>query len=126
MKGFDEYENYIDEFYGESEGEIKNLKFNEKLTKTSKKLDILNEDIFDFDIDTIKIIETAEKIKEARGFKIELTFFLGAGISILGLYGFLGLRLGYRFILASQIILMAMMPWVIVPIAVKRKRGSEI
>lgn len=126
MKGFDEYENYIDEFYGESEGEIKNQGQHEKLTKTSKKLDILNEDIFDFDIDTMEIIEKAEKIKETRYFKIELALFLGAGISILGLYGFLGLRLGYRFILTSQIILMAMMPWVIVPIAIKRKRGSEI
>lgn len=124
MKRFDEHEGeYIDGFYGESEGEMKP---SNQYVKFIEKLDILSKDIYNFDIDTMRIIEMAEGIKEGRRYKIELALFLGVGISILLLYGFLGLRIGYTFVLNSQIVLMTMIPWIIVPIAIKRRRGSEV
>lgn len=130
MKGFDEQEGKsIDEFYGESKEENKslnqNIDFDKKLEQTSEKLDILNEDIFDFHIDTLDIIEKADGIREGKRFKIEISLFLSTGLLILCLYGFLGLNLGYKFILSSQVVLMFIIPWVIVPISVKRRR-SEI
>jgi hypothetical protein len=131
MKAFEEQQNkYIDELYGESGKETKpsnqQIEFNEKFERVSEKLDILNEDIYNFDIDTIGIIGAVDRIKDGRKFKREFVRFLGTAVPILGLYGFLGLRYGYRVILISQIIIMAVIPWIIVPIAIKRRGGSEI
>jgi hypothetical protein len=131
MKSFDEQEGkYLDQFYGESETESKSsnekTEFAKKLKLTSEKLEVLNMDTINFHIDIMGIVERADEIRRVKRLKIELALFLITGLLILGFYGFLGLRLGYKFILTSQIVLMFIIPWVIVPITIKRRKGSEI
>ena len=130
MMGFeDREEKLIDEFYGETEDKKLSYQYSqfvEKLERASEKLDVLNEDIFNFEIDTMGIIQIADDIKEGKRAKKELGLFLGAAVSILGLYGVVGLALGYKFLITSQIVLVSIMPWIVVPIAIKRRGGSEI
>ncbi len=52
------------------------LEFKSKLNSTTKKMDVLNEDIFDFDIDTLSIIEQGEAIRENRKDKTEFILFI--------------------------------------------------
>jgi hypothetical protein len=129
MKDFENREEkIIDEFYGESVDKklsYQYSEFGEKLERVSERLDVLNEDIFNFEIDTMGIIKMADDIKEGKRAKKELGLFIGTAIAVLGLYGFVGLTFGYKFLIISQGILMTLMPWIIVPIAIKRRGGSE-
>lgn len=134
MKNSDKIKNsLIDEFYNESqEKTYKNteysevdLEFKSVLNSTAKKMDVLNENIFDFDIDTLSIIEQGECIKENRKNKKEFILFILSSIIILSLCAIAIIKLGPKLLIMSQIIIVTLVPWIVIPVlAIKRRRGE--
>lgn len=123
----------IDEFYGEdidkSDESIKSsneyIKFNEKVKAAAEKLELLDESNQDFDIDVFSIIDKAEGIKEKKKSRIEFVLFIVTASIILSIYMFAGIYLGVKVIMISQIVIITLMPWCLIPAAVvKQKRGD--
>ena len=123
----------IDEFYGEdidtSDESIKSsneyINFNEKLKTSAKKLEVLDDNTKDFTIDIFSIIDKAEGIKEKKKSRTEFVFFIITASIILSIYMFAGIHLGVKVIMISQIVIITLMPWCLIPAAVaKHKRGD--
>jgi len=135
MKDSDKIENsLIDEFYNEGKKKVdKNAKysvgykdFKNKLNFTSVKMDVLNEDIFDFDIDTLSIIEQGEYIRENRKSKKEFILFILSSITILFLCSIAIISIGPKILIISQVIIVTLAPWIIIPVLAIKKKGSEV
>ena len=135
MKDSDKIKNsLIDEFYNETqEKTYKNtvysdveLEFKSVLNSTAKKMDVLNEDIFNFDIDTLSIIEQGEYIKENRKAKSEFILFILSSIIILSLCTIAIIIVGPKILIISQMIIVTLAPWIIIPVLAMKKRGSEV
>ncbi len=124
----------IDDFYNEEHDEIEDdiikdhefIEFNEKLNLLEEKLDLVENETYDFDIDTLDIIEKAESINEKRKIKKELILFSAVAAVVLFLYSAATLKLGIRFLAISQGIVVALIPWIVIPIAILNRKGSEI
>lgn len=123
----------IDEFYGEttdtSDESIKSsneyIKFEEKLKSSAKKLEILDDSKQDFAVDIFAIIEKAEGIKEKKKSRAEFVLFMITASILLSVYMLSGIYLGVKVIVISQIVIMLLMPWCLIPAAVaKSKRGD--
>ena len=104
MKDSDKIKNsLIDEFYNEAQEKVdKNAEYSDeyrefksKLNSTSEKMDVLNEDIFDFDIDTLSIIEQGEYIRENSKTKKEFILFILSSFIILSLYAIAIIKIGF-------------------------------
>jgi hypothetical protein len=123
----------IEAFYSESkDGFDKNLKHSEefieytkKLQSTADKLDILNEDMMDFEIDTLSIIAQADTVKEKDRHRVEFGLFIIIALVVLSAYITAGFIFGMQALIISQVILITLMPWIVVPIAVKRAKRGE-
>ena len=135
MKDSDKIKNsLIDEFYNEAQEELnKNEKYSDeyrefknKLNFTVKKMDVLNEDIFDFEIDTLSIIEQGEYIKENKKAKNEFILFILSSLIILSLFAIATIKLGPKVLIVSQIIIVTIAPWIIIPVLSIKRRGSEV
>ncbi|MCB2288280.1 DUF5345 family protein [Clostridium sp. CS001] len=132
MKNLDKIKNsLIDEFYNEGEGD-KNLMHNEiasefksKLNSTSNKMDLLNEDMFDFSIDTLSIIEKGQNIREKGKAKKEFMLFILTSIIILSIFSMAIIRIGPKIFIISQIVIITLAPWIVIPALLIKKRGSE-
>jgi len=124
----------IDEFYNESQEKISpntvhceaDLEFKSVLNSTAKKMDILNEDMFDFDIDTLSIIEQGECIREHKKANIEFILFILSSFTMLAVYALLIIKLGPKILIISQIFIVIIAPWIIIPISFFKRRGSEV
>jgi hypothetical protein len=134
MKDSDKIKNsLIDEFYNEPQEKISesivyseaDLEFKSKLNLTSNRMDVLNEDIFDFDIDTLSIIEQGEHIRENRKSKKEFILFILSAITFLSLSAIAIIKIGPNLLIISQIIIVTIAPWIVIPALVMKKRGSE-
>ena len=88
-------------------------------------MDVLNEDIFDFGIDTLSIIEQGEHIRENRKCKKEFILFILSSIIILSLSAISIIKIGSNLLIISQIIIVTIAPWIVIPALVMKKRGSE-
>ena len=80
----------IDDFYNEKKDKNINAEneckeFKGKLNLYQEKLNLLNEDIFEFDINTLSIIEKAECIKKNKKYKREFILFILIAFFILSL-----------------------------------------
>jgi len=135
MKDFDKIENsLIDEFYNEATKNIDNkLKYSDeaseyrsKLNFAITKIDVLNEDIFDFPIDTLSIIEQGELIRENRKENKEFILFILSSFIILSLYAMAIIKIDSKILIISQIFIVIIAPWIIIPISVSKRRGSEV
>lgn len=135
MKDFDKIKNVlIDEFYNEAQEKVdKNeeysdgyKEFKSTLNSTAKKMDVLNQDIFDFDIDTLSIIDQGECIRENRKARKEFILFILSSFIILSVYAIAIISLGYKILIISQIFIVIILPWIIIPISAIKKRGSEV
>ena len=135
MKDSDKIKNsLIDEFYNEAQEKVdKNkiysdeyIEFKSKLNSVSEKMDVLKEDIFDFDIDTLRIIEQGEYIKENKKAKSEFILFILSSTIILSLYVIAIIIVGPKILIISQILIVTLTPWIIIPILAIKKRGSEV
>ncbi|HEY8890649.1 MAG TPA: hypothetical protein VIM70_10370 [Clostridium sp.] len=135
MKDFDKIENsLIDEFYNEATKNIDNkLKYSDeaseyrsKLSSAITKIDVLNEDIFDFPIDTLSIIEQGELIRENRKENKEFILFILSSFIILSLYAMAILKIDSKILIISQILIVIIAPWIIIPISVSKRKRSEV
>ena len=135
MKRSDKAKNsLIDEFYNEYQEKLSkstvysesDLEFKSVLNSTAKKMDVLKEDMFDFDIDTLNIIEKGEYITETRKAKKEFILFILSSIIILSLCSIAIIKIGPKILIISQIIIITIAPWIIIPVLTLKKRGSEI
>lgn len=135
MKDSDKIKNsLIDEFYNENHENVdKNTKYNDEysefksvLHSNKEKMDVLNEELFDFDIDTLSIIEKGEFIKENSKANKEFTLFILLSSIILSLYVIAIIKIDSRILIISQIIIVIIAPWIIIPISVIKRRGSEV
>lgn len=124
----------IDDFYNEEHEKIEEaiikdnefIEFNEKLNLLEEKLSLVEKETYDFDINTLDIIEKAESINEKRKIKKELILFSTVAAAVLFLYSAATLKLGIRFLAISQGIAVALIPWIVIPIAILNRKGSEI
>ncbi|MBZ9687258.1 hypothetical protein G9F72_013070 [Clostridium estertheticum] len=135
MKDSDKIKNsIIDEFYNEAQGEVdKNTEYSDeyrefksKLNATREKMNVVNKDIFDFDIDTLSIIEQGEYIRENSKNKKEFILFILSSTIILSLCAIAILKMGPKLLIISQIIIVTLAPWIIIPVIAIKKRGSEV
>ena len=135
MKNSDKIKNsLIDEFYNEAQETVdKNAEcsdeyqeFKSKLNGVAKKMNVLNEDIFDFDIDILSIIDQGEYIRENSKNKKEFILFILASTLILSLCTIAILRMGPKILIISQSIMVTLAPWIIIPVIAIKKRGSEV
>ncbi|MGH4119619.1 hypothetical protein [Clostridium sp.] len=124
----------IDEFYNESQEEASqntlnceaDLEFKSVLNSTAKKMDVLNEDIFDFNIDTLSIIEQGECIRESKKNKKEFILFILSSVIILSLCSIAIIKIGPKLLIISQMFIISIVPWIIIPVLAIKKRGSEV
>lgn len=135
MKDSDKIKNsLIDEFYNEAQVKAdKNLeysdeytKFKRKLNLTVKKIDVLNEDIFDFNIDTLNIIEQGQCIREKRKAKKEFSMFILSSFIVLSLYAIAIIKIDSNILIISQSLIIIIIPWIIIPILIIKRKGSEV
>lgn len=135
MKDSDKIKNsLIDEFYNEDQEKVdQSLKYSDeytefksKLNSTVKKMDVLNEDIFDLNIDTLSIIEQGECIRENRKAKKEFILFILSSFVILSLCAIVIIKMGPKILIISQIFIVIFTPWVIIPALVIKRRESEV
>jgi len=125
---------FIDEFYNEVQEKVdKNTKnrdeaseFKSKLNSTVKKMNVLNEDIFDFQIDTLSIIEQGTHIRENIKTKKEFVLFILSSFIILSLYAIAIIKVDSKILIISQIFIVIIAPWIIIPILAFKRRGSEV
>ena len=89
-------------------------------------MDVLNEDIFDFHIDTLKIIEQGESILQNRRAKKEFLMFILSAFILLSLYAVSIIKIGSKILIISQITFIIIAPWLIILISVIRRKGSEV
>lgn len=134
MKDSDKIKNsLIDEFYNEVHDNVdKNIKYSDEykefksvINSTAKKMDVLNEDIFDFDIDTLSIIEQGECIRENGKAKKEFILFILTSFIILSVYAIATIFIGAKLLIISQILIITIIPWIIIPVLAIKRRGSE-
>ncbi|MBU3217676.1 hypothetical protein LL033_22495 [Clostridium estertheticum] len=123
----------INEFYNENQKNVDKdikysdeaLEFKNKLNSTAIKMDVLNEDIFDFNIDTLGIIEKGESIKESRKTSKEFILFILSSFIIVSLYAIAIIKIDYRILTISQVFIAIIAPCIIIPISVARRKESE-
>ncbi|MBW9153761.1 hypothetical protein [Clostridium estertheticum] len=123
----------INEFYNENQKNVDKdikysdeaLEFKNKLNSTAIKMDVLNEDIFDFNIDTLGIIEKGESIKESRKTSKEFILFILSSFIIVSLYAIAIIKIDYRILIISQVFIAIIAPCIIIPISVARRKESE-
>ena len=135
MKDFDKIEDsLIDEFYNEEYEKVdKNLEYSDKYTKfksklssTGEKMAVLNEDTFDFDIDTLGIIEQGEYIRENRKAKKEFLMFILSSFIILSLYVASIIKMGAKILIISQIVIIILAPSIIILSLIAKRRRREV
>ncbi|MGH4122399.1 MAG: hypothetical protein ACREV6_05665 [Clostridium sp.] len=123
----------IDEFYNEEQEKVSRktmdsyeiAEFKSKLNSISEKMDVLNDDVFDFDIDTLSIIEQGECIKENSKNKKEFFLFILLSTIILSLGAIAIIKTGPKILIISQIIIVTIAPWIIIPVLVIKRKRSE-
>ena len=134
MKDSDKIKNsLIDEFYHEAQGKIDKKaeysdeyrEFKTKLNSVGEKMDIVNEHEFDFNIDTLNIIEQGMNIREKRKAKKELILFVLLSTIILSFYTIGIIILGFKILILSQIFIVTIVPWIIIPVLVIKRKESE-
>jgi hypothetical protein len=124
----------INEFYKEGHDKADEIlsysdeitEFKSKLVSTSNKMNVLNDDVFDFDFDTLSIIEQGEYIRGNRKAKTEFILFVLVSFIILTLYSLAIIKIGPKLLIISQIIIVMIIPWIGMTAMVIKRNGSEI
>ncbi|APC40512.1 hypothetical protein [Clostridium estertheticum] len=101
------------------------LDFKNKLNSAAIKMNVLNDDIFDFNIDTLGIIEKGDSIKEIRTASKEFILFILSSFIIVSLYAIAIIKIDYRILIISQIFIAIIAPCIIIPISVAKRKESE-
>lgn len=99
--------------------------FAEQLSQTMEKIDVLDEGFFDFEIDTLSIIEQGTQIRESKSALKEFALFLLFAIAFLALLTVVVVQLGMTVWMIVQLVMIVIVPWLIIPVlALKRKAGE--
>lgn len=143
MNGYDKTKNslqnkvensLINEFYNEDyekmDGELgssdETFEFRSKLNSASAKISVLDDNIFDLDIDILSIIEQGESIRENKKANKEFILFILTSFIILSLYAIAIIKIDSNILIISQIFIVIIIPWIgLAAMAIKRQ-GSEI
>ncbi|WP_026883993.1 hypothetical protein [Clostridium akagii] len=100
-------------------------KFENKIDSTLEKMDLANSVDFNFDIDTLNIIQTAVQIQTKRNSIKENIFFLMSSILILSLLSIIFIKFGIKFLIYFQLFLIFIMPWSLIPLSKHALRRNE-
>jgi len=127
----------IDAYYQES---VQTSKLNEKLklesflaekttnklVQLNEKLKILDEEVVDFEIDTMKIIEQGIHIQETKYALKEFVLFLFVASVCLVLTLIIVFQLGITFWMMTQVVMIVIVPWLVIPVLALKRRAGEI
>jgi len=124
----------IDEFYHEEfeklDVSIKHIQeyteFEQKLESFNNQLEVLNENVLDLDIDTMSIIDQAESINENKKARRELIGFILSSAVVLLLVALIGSKLNTQTLLMSQVAIMTLLSWLLIPISLFIRRGRDL
>ena len=100
-------------------------KFENKIDSTLEKMDLANSVDFNFDIDTLNIIQTAAQIQTKRNSFKENICFIMSSILILSLFSIVFIKFGIKFLIYFQLFLIFIMPWSLIPLAKHALRRNE-
>ena len=100
-------------------------KFENKIDSTLEKMDLANSVDFNFDIDTLNIIQTAAQIQTKRNSFKENICFIMSSILILSLFSIVFIKFGINFLIYFQLFLIFIMPWSLIPLAKHALRRNE-
>jgi len=100
-------------------------KFENKIDSTLEKMDLANSVDFNFDIDTLNIIQTAAQIQTKRNSFKENICFIMSSILILSLFSIVFIKSGIKFLIYFQLFLIFIMPWSLIPLAKHALRRNE-
>ena len=100
-------------------------KFENKIDSTLEKMDLANSVDFNFDIDTLNIIQTAAQIQTKRNSFKENICFIMSSILILFLFSIVFIKFGIKFLIYFQLFLIFIMPWSLIPLAKHALRRNE-
>jgi len=143
MDGYDKTKNslqnkiensLINEFYNEDYEEMdkklgysdESYEFRSKLNSASAKISVLNDDIFDLNIDILGIVEKGDYLRENKKAKKEFILFILSSFLILSIYAITIINLGVKILIISQIIIVIIIPWIGIACMAIKRRGSEI
>ena len=100
-------------------------KFENKINSTLEKMDLANSVDFNFDIDTLNIIQTAVQIQTKRNSFKENICFIMSSILILSFFSIIFIKSGIKFLIYFQLFLIFIMPWSLIPLAKHALRRNE-
>jgi len=119
----------IDVFYNEIEGDKRedeiSKEMHRKLEGASKVLKSVEENPYDFSINTMDIILKAEEIKSRRVSKREVFLFLLISFSILTIYFSFAYLYSIQILFYTQLLMVFIGPWLLVPLSILRERGMK-
>mgnify|MGYP001314967053 CR=1 FL=1 len=96
-----------------------------KIHGALSKMDLANSIDFNFDIDTLNIIQTAAQIQTKKNSIKENIFFLMSSILILSLFSIVFIKFGIKFLIYFQLFLVFIMPWSLIPLSKHALRRNE-
>lgn len=99
----------------------------DKSKEALKKMDILNNDIYDIKINTWDIISKAETIKNKKHERKEFTLFITVCIFLMSLMAFMTDIFGIHFLLYFETIVYILSPFSILPLSIiaVKKGGTK-
>jgi len=124
----------INEFYNEEYEKVDEklkcsdeaMEFKSELNSIKTKISVLNDDIFDFNINTLSIVEKGEYLRENKKAKKEFILFILSSFIILSTYVITIIKIGPKILIISQIIIVIIIPWIGIVYMVIKRRGSEV
>jgi hypothetical protein len=121
----------IDSYYDEASKsmgahEEADEEFKAKMEASLKKMNIIEDFDFNLDINTLEIISKAENIVTKKKMRNESFMFILVCIVIISAFAFLAINVDVRVVIAIEVIISAVLPLTIIPIAsmTKAKGGA--
>lgn len=134
MKGNTNRENvFIDKYYNElpennitAKEESEFLEYKNKLDASLIKMNILNENKCDLDINILEIINMAEEIKLKKRNKMETISFISLSLLILLVGLSLALSVNIKYLIYLEIIISSILPFLLILLAIYSKSRGDI
>lgn len=99
--------------------------FADQLSRVTEKMHIAEEELPDFELDTLSIIEQGAQLREKKSARKEFVGFLFFAMVFLTLLTVMVLQLGMTVWVILQLVMIVIVPWLVIPVlALKRKAGE--
>jgi hypothetical protein len=128
MKNRDKLQNQIiDEYYGEALKSCLSTEdnFADDMENTLAKMNVIKDLDYPLDINILEIIAKAEVIRDRRKFKFEAAGFILVCLITASILGTLLFHTGPKIYLYIQAAISAVMPLIVIPIAINCKSRGE-